>query len=277
MGWIVGIITLAIVVWISTPKILGRTKIDISGQYLSDIYQNLPKNSILIGGGETFNTLTLYAYKVAKMRPDVTPVDMTIFYGQDWYRENLKYQQANIKVGLNESVKFSDDLEFSRTLEMFANLNFNRPIFVTGYLLTQSVYANSLRPAYVPQKYQLEQHGIVYKLLPNAIPSAPTVIPVKTGIQSRLDPRLRGDDKEGARDDNIKHWPRYLESNYQKAIDLIRMEYAFSFEKTGDYFLDRGEKEIAFTWYDKANQASPKYFDQNRLKEKVAKTEKLIN
>lgn len=275
MGWIVGIITLAIVVWISAPKILERTKINISGKYLSDIYQNLPKDSILIGGGETFNSLTLYAYKVAKMRPDVTPIDMTIFYGQDWYRKNVKSPasrgeqksplrpstplrategQANLKTDLTEQIKFTDDLEFSRVLENFADINPNRPIFVTGYLLTQSIYANSLRPAYMPQTYHLQQKGLVYQLAKTDIP------PVE-----------------------LKNYPltwstfNYQENNFRKAIDLITMEYSLALEKTGDYFLNVGKEKEAFDRYTKAMQIAPKYFDQNRLREKVVKTEKLIN
>ena len=245
-GWVVGIITLAIIIWISAPKILGRAKTDIAGQYLTDIYQNLPKNSILIGGGETFNALTLYAHEVAKIRPDVTPVDMTIFYGQEWYRDNIKYQRSNIKI-TDQNAKFSDDLEFSRVLEEVADLNPDQPVFVTGYLLTQPVYANSLRPAYVPQKYQLEQHGLVYRL----VKTAPSLIPPPPP--------------------NPPNFPSYLESNYQKAIDLIRLEYSLAYEIRGDRFLEEGKTEEAFSWYKRASEASPKYFDQNRLGKKVIK------
>lgn len=246
MGLVVGIITFAVVIWISAPKILARAKTDIAGQYLTDLYQDLPKNSILIGGGETFNALTLYAHEVTNIRPDVIPVDMTIFYGQEWYRENLKFQISNFKLP-TEKTTFTDELEFSRVLEDFATKNSPRPVFVTGYLLTQPVYANSLRPAYVPQKYQLEQHGLVYRL----VKTAPSTIPPNPP--------------------NSPNPPTFLESNYQKAIDLIRMEYAFAYEIRGDRFLEEGKTEEAFSWYKRASEASPQYFDQNRLSTKVIK------
>jgi len=259
-GWIVGLIAVAIIVWFSAPKILERSKTNISEQYLSDIYQYLPKNSILIGGGETFNALTLYAHEVIKIRPDVTPIDMTIYYGQDWYRKNVALsfpttllsfptrsgiqswipasagmtkEGAGMTITM-EMPRFSDDLEFSRTLEMFADLNSNRPIFVTGYLLTQPVYANSTRPAYVPQAFHLQQKGLVYQLAKTDVP------PIE-----------------------IKKYPlaitsiNYQENNYRKALNLISMEYSFALEKAGDYFLNIGKEKEAFDRYAKAMQIAP--------------------
>ena len=247
-GTAVGIIALAIVVWISAPKILVRAKTDIAGQYLADLYRDLPENSILIGGGETFNALTLYAREAAKIRPDVIPVEMTIFYGQEWYRNNIKYQISNIKI-TNQNAKYADDLEFSRVLEDFAMKNSGRPVFVTGYLLTQPVYANSLQPAYVPQNFRLRQKGLVYQLAKtDALPVELENYPADWKIDS------------------------YQESNYRKALGLITTEYAFALEKTGDYFLRLGEEKAAFDRFARAARVNSQYFDQNRLREKIART-----
>ena len=137
-------------------------------------------------------------------------------------------------------------MEFSRALESFANLNSDRPIFVTGYLLTQPIYANSLLPAYIPQTYHLQQKGLVYQLAKTDVP------PIE-----------------------IKKYPlaitsiNYQENNYRKALNLISMEYSFALEKAGDYFLNIGKEKEAFDRYAKAMQISPQYFDQNRLREKV--------
>lgn len=247
-GTAAGIIALAMVLWLSAPKILDRAKTDIAGQYLADLYRNLPENTILIGGGETFNALTLYAREAAKIRPDVTPVDMTIFYGQEWYRKNLQVTSYNLQLPA-EKVTFLDDLEFSRVLEDFAEKNRGRPIFVTGYLLTQPVYANSLQPAYVPQNFHLQQKGLVYQLVKTDAP------PVE-----------------------LENYPAgwkvdsYRESNYRKALDIITTEYAFALEKTGDYFLRLGEEKAAFDRFARAARINSQYFDQNRLREKIART-----
>ena len=232
-----------LVVWF--PTMWQRARTDMTGQYIADLYKDVPNNAILVGGGETFNSLTLYAHEALKLRPDVIPVDMTIFYGQPWYREN----GGNRGDWRNEGVelpKFTDEMEFSRILEEFADANASRPIFVTGYLLTQPVYGGTMTPAYVPQKYQLAQQGIVYRLVPMG----------KIGMIGAIGP-IR------------EKFSWYLESNYQKAIGLIQMEYGLAFEKKGDYLLRRGRTDEAFSWFRKAGEVAPAYFDQNRLGQKI--------
>ena len=202
-------------------------KADLTSQYVDDLYKDLPVNSIVIGGGETFNALSLYEYEVVKNKM-VIPVDMTIFYGQDWYRNNLKLN-TDLKVS-DYNVKFGNELEFSQVLEKFVTENPSKTFFVTGYLLTTPIYANSNKPAYIPNKYTLVQHGLVYQL---------TDKPIEPTLLNSSPPKVS-----------------FLESNYQKGADQIAMEYGFAYEWMGDFF--------------KAARVAPKYFDQNRLKTKIA-------
>lgn len=246
-----GVVLLSVVLWGSVPRIMTTMKNDVSGLYLADLYRDIPAHAILIGGGETFNSLTLYAREVAKIRPDVIPVDMTIFYGQLWYRENLK-KNTNLVIddGFDREITLSDANEFSRVLERFAQDNMGRPIVVTGYVLTQPVYTNTTLPAYTPHIFHVQRHGLVYQLVLEENVQQDTV----------LDPQRTT-------------WepPSYLESNYQKAVNLIALEYALAFEKTGDYFLDLRDERTAFSWYAKAGGMAPSYFDQRWLREKAAK------
>lgn len=246
-----GVVLLGAVLWGSVPRIITTMKHNVSGLYLADLYREIPANAILIGGGETFNSLTLYTREVAQIRPDVIPVDMTIFYGQQWYRENLK-KNTNLVIdgGFDREITFGDVDEFSRVLEKFAQDNMGRPIIVTGYLLMQPVYANTTSPAYTPHIFHLQRRGLVYQL----------VLEENTQQDNVLNPqRITWDP------------PSYLESNYQKAVNLIALEYALAFEKTGDYFLDLRDERTAFSWYSKAGDMAPSYFDQRWLREKAAK------
>lgn len=252
-----GIVLLGAVLWGSVPRTITTMKHDVSGFYLADLYRDIPAHAILIGGGETFHSLTLYAREVAKIRPDVIPVDMTIFYGQQWYRENLaKNTNLVIDGEFDREITFGDVDEFSRVLEKFAQDNVGRPIVVTGYLLMQPVYANTTLPAYAPHKFHMQRRGLVYQLV--------------------LEENAQQQDfaqQNGALNMQLTTWnpPSYLESNYQKAVNLIALEYALAFEKTGDYFLDLRDERTAFSWYSKAGDMAPSYFDQRWLREKAAK------
>lgn len=238
-------VILELVVW--GPGFWKNARSNFTGNYIADLYRDLPENSILLGGGETFNSLTLYASQVIQTRPDVTPVDFTIYYGQKWYRQNLGDKGGKGDWGDKgvEMAKFTDEMEFSRILEQFVRANQDRSVFVTGYLLTQPVYGGTLNPAYIPQEYGVERKGIVYR-----------VEKLKNG---QTDEQING------QIDN----PVYLESNYQKSIDLIKMEYGLALEKQGDYFLSLGESGKAFELYRKAAETAPSYFDLNRLGSKV--------
>lgn len=194
-------------------------KTDLSGQYLQDLYKDLPENSILIGGGEVFNSLSLYEYEVVRNKK-VIPVDMTIYYGKKWYQENLR-RNTGLKTD-NYLPKFNDELEFTRVLEKFISNNPDKRFFVTGYLLVTPIYVNTNKAAYIPQEYQLAQHGLTYELL--KIP--------KEGIElNSLPPKVS-----------------YLEKNYQRAADQIYMEYSMAFFNQGDFF--------------KASEVAPMYFDK---------------
>ena len=233
-----------------------RARSNYVGRYINDLYKDLPERAILIGGGETFNSLTLYAHEAIKLRPDVTPVDMTIFYGQTWYRNNLlmssraESRDPSTLVGMTDVrvAKFTDEGEFSRILEQFVEANKDRQVFITGFLLRRPIYGGSLSPAYLPEKYKLEPFGIVYRLqkYPFGIP------PYNKG--GRVDTGLP---REYARND--VGW--YLESNYLKAVEDIQLDYGLALEMRGDFF---GAAAVA-----------PKYFDQNRLNTKIKELNKV--
>ncbi|MBI5613573.1 DUF2723 domain-containing protein [Candidatus Gottesmanbacteria bacterium] len=261
------------------PTMRNRVKDTISYTYINDIYYKLPNNALLIGGGETFNSLTAYAHEVLKFRTDVTPIDFTIYYGKQWYRDTIGYVTLDPRVGstlltilslskdreddkkkskdekkgqgMTDAIDmptFTDEMEFSRILEQFARANADKRIFVTGYLLTQPIYANSITPAYVPQTYALRQHGIVYELVDPSFERAHEILASSSA----------------------SFYTTFLEENYTKAVRDIRREYALALEKEGDRKLEQNDKTGAFILYDKAGGMAPEYFDQNRLREKMA-------
>ena len=247
--WIALVAAIApLILWF--PVMRGRQQNDFTTRYINDLYRDLPQNALLLGGGETFNALTVYAHEALKLRPDVTPIDFTIFYGQEWYRENMGYKGD--KGNRVDMPKFTDEMEFTRILEQFVAANSERPVFVTGYLLRQPVYGGTLTPAYVPQKYALEQYGIVYRVIARS--EATRQSSPQTEIASPFE-RSRND-KE-----------MYLETNYQKAIALIRMEYALGLEMEGIQLLQDGNQTQAFDRFTRAGEVAPLYFDQNRLGE----------
>lgn len=239
--------TLLTVTILNLPWIIQASRSNLSAKYISDLYQDLPPNALLLGSGETFNSLTLYAYKVQNIRPDVIPIDMSIFYGQAWYRNNLTAQNLGINTTLTHPITFSNTLEFSHMLEEFATHNSHHPIFITGSLLINPIYTNTTLPAYIPQRYQLTPHALVYELKdPDHSPLPLSTYPAPP----KSNPRLG--------------------SNSQQAIENISKEYALSLEKMGDYHLLHNQPNLAYPLYVQANQMSSTYFDQNRLSSKLA-------
>jgi hypothetical protein len=261
-GIFFGISLLPLIVWFPTMR--HRAQSTFMEAYIVDLYRDLPQGAILVGGGETFNALTVYAREAMKLRPDVTPVDFTIYYGQAWYRENLKAQSAKLKIARNEMPLFTDALEMSRMLEQFIAANSDRPAFVTGYLLRQPVYGGTTTAAYVPQSYQLEQHGVVYRVIASDSLSSRERSPEATdrGDLTQSYEIASPRQPAGTRNDNL---PWYVESNYRKALDIIRMEYALALETEGVHLLRNGQEDQAFVRFTRAGEIAPAYFDQNRL------------
>ena len=170
---------------------------------------------------------------------------MSIYYGQSWYRDNLSKQNLGINTTISTPITFADSLEFSRILEEFADSNSNHPIFLTGSLLLNPIYANSSSPAYTPIKYHLATNGLTYELTSNS-----------------TNPK------------ELSHYPSltqipHVNSNIQKAINDITKEYALSLETIGDYYLLNKDFDAANTRYFQASQINSEYFDQNRLSEKL--------
>jgi len=238
VGWLLPFIFL--MVW--GPRMWDRARSNYVGTYINDLYKDLPEGAILIGGGETFNSLTLYAHEAIKKRSDITPVDFTIYYGQEWYRKNGEDRGDWRNEGV-DMAKFTNEGEFGWILEQFVEANKQRPIFISGSLLRRPIYGGSLNPAYVPERFRLEQRGIVYRMVD---------LKFKGSLITPLEfPLIKGEGERG--------W--YLESNYRKAIEDIQLDYGLALEMRGDFF---GAARVA-----------PKYFDQNRLNTKIKELERV--
>lgn len=212
---------------------------DFANFFEEDLYNNLPDNSVLIGGGDYFHSITNYAY--AKGRKDIVPITYNMFFIFPWYRENLK-QNTNLKISPEmEALTRPVSIEgVSKALEQLVVDNPDRKFFVTPLLLRDSIVAGSKEGVYKPINYQLKPHGLVFEVIPKEVP-----LTIDESLYNfKALPLL------------IQKPPFYLERNFKNAVQNFRTEYANAYEQVGR-ILTESDPEKAKNYYLKMQQVGP--------------------
>ncbi|MBI5613717.1 DUF2723 domain-containing protein [Candidatus Gottesmanbacteria bacterium] len=219
--------------------VLDHSKQRFADEYSQILYRNLPMGSIIIGGGDFFNSLTAYTHEVAKERSDIVPITGNMFYIFPWYRENLR-KNTNITISkkIDDLIKFKKVEEFTDAIDQLIEDNPTRSVYVTPLLLRDSVVAGTSEGTYKTKKYALIPHGLLLKVDSLQKPTPPDESLFQFPLYEKL--------------------PFYLERNYTNALRLLVNDYAVALGQMGEYFLQNKNVQKAYEYFTRSNAAGTK-------------------
>ena len=218
--------------------ILNHRNYTFADDYANNLYKNVPEGSIIVGGGDFFNSLTAYTHEVTKLRNDIIPVTGNMFYIFDWYRKNLELNtDITISASTSAIIKYKSVDEFTDAVDSLVTDNPNKQVFVTPLLLRDSVVAGTREGNYHTKKYDLLPHGLLLKVVPKGSPEAPD-----------------GSILEGV---TFSKPPYYLERNYKNAYRLLRNDYAAAYQLLGDFWSQKQKPEKAYQAFAKSIDLGP--------------------
>jgi tetratricopeptide (TPR) repeat protein len=223
--------------------LINRSKDNFAQEYADNMYKEIPEGSIIVGGGDFFNSLTNYTHEVTGQRKDTVPVTGNMFYIFPWYRENLR-KNTSIKISqeLEDLIKFKSVDEFTNAIDKLVEDNPDRQVFVTPLLLRDTVVAGHKDGNYHTQKYDLVPHGLLLKVVPKGLPE-----PAREDLLTNV---------------SFGKAPFYLERNYKNAYKLLRGDYAVAALNLGEYWWQRQETQKAGDYFNKAMElGSPEASD----------------
>ncbi len=232
------------------PK-LNRSGHVVTSEYIDNLYDSLPKNTVLIGSGDFFNSASLYQHEVLKKRPDVFPIVSNMWYILGWYRDNLRHQNPDIMpIELEQMIKKDRFEEYREVMNWFIEhlINKGYPVYITPMVFRESVLAGTDSGKLVLDKEKLKavESGLAYRILT----AKDLLTPDEKNFQYRFkDPKF------------YEKPPFYLERNYNGAYRTLLTEYATSFVDLSDYFWSISDQKDPF-----AKSIDPEA--QNPLKQK---------
>lgn len=218
--------------------ILDHSKFTFADDYANSLYKNVPQGSIIVGGGDFFNSLTAYTHEVTKFRKDIIPVTGNMFYIFDWYRKNLTLNtDITISASTSAIIKYKSVNEFTDAVDSLVTDNPKKQVFVTPLLLRDSVVAGTREGNYHTKKYDLLPHGLLLKVVPKGSPQLPDVTILANVTFSKP--------------------PYYLERNYKNAYRLLRNDYAAAYQLLGDFWSQIQQPEKAYQAFAKSIDLGP--------------------
>lgn len=227
------ILALAIIPLVFWYPLLNRSHDSYATDYSKILYRQVPKNSVIVGAGDFFNSLTAFTHEVTGERKDIVPVTGNMFYIFPWYRENLR-RNTNLIISskVENIIKFKSVEEFTLALDQLIEDNPGRTFFVTPLLLRDSVVAGTIKGNYHTSKYSLIPHGLLLQVVISTSNIKPDEKLVDFPIFSKD--------------------PFYLERNYKNAYRLLRNDYAVAYAQLGDYFIQQNNLKQAEWYFQKA-------------------------
>ena len=233
---------LPLIVWFIP---LNRSQQYYAYDYARNLYSTLGKNAILIETGDFTNSLGYYLREADKYRSDVTPVTANTFYVNRWYRDDLRHAAPNIVVSpnLENIIQYKSFDEYNRAMNEFIADNIDKhPIYVTHLTLRASALAaTSGGQLVLDSQFKFIPHGLSLQVVPKNADVAPDLKAFDFKYKSS----------------NPLQTPFYLERNYNTSFLNLKNDYAYSWEALGDWYFNLGKYDLAFSYYQKANQWSP--------------------
>ncbi len=239
---VVGLFSLSFLPFLLYFYPLNRSGHYYSSDYANNLYNHLEKNAIVLGTGDFFNSLSNYVHEADKVREDVTPVTVNMFYVNRWYRDNLR-EATNLSISnkIEKIIQYKYFWEYNEAMNEFIDENISHhPIYVAHLALRASaLVATSGGQLRLDPKFKFIPNGLTLKVVRSNENVKPDLSSYDYKFKSSLTNR-----------------PFYLEKNYKAAFLNILNDYIYGYEFLGDYYADRNKDDLALFYYKKAKELS---------------------
>ncbi len=215
---------------------LDRSKYLLTSSYIKNLYSDISKNSVIIGGENFFESQTAYAKEALKLRKDVLPIAGNLFYDFKWYRENI-IKNSNLKVS-GETEKLAETVDRTKQTKLILRLikeNPGKNFYITNFYLKG--YMRDMANMECPTGYCMVEgyafipHGLVYRVVSeNKIPPKSNSL-----ILSMNSEKMKK--------------PFYLELLNQNQYEFILYDRSLANEINGDYYLFQKKYADAEVFY----------------------------
>lgn len=218
----------------------------ITDDYVNNLYKGVESPALIFGSGDFYDAHAYFAHDVAKPKPDVIPVTDNNLYIEDWYRNNL-VKSTDLVLPDKSKYKFDSAKDYSEYVNDFfeVNLNKGKKVYVT-----QVALRNRLFPG-LTGKGSLKINLEKFKLVPSGM--LMQVVPIAVDVEPRADTfefQFKSAGFPGKR-------PFFVENSYQKELNGMINEYAFSYAAIGEYYSAREKKEEATKYLKMASEFNP--------------------
>ena len=215
---------------------LDRSKYSLTTSYIKNLYSDISKNAVIIGGENFFESQTAYAREALKLRKDVLPIAGNLFYDFKWYRENI-IKNSNLKVS-GETEKLAETIDRTKQTKLIIRLikeNPGKNFYITNFYLKGYMrdMANMECPMghCIVEGYAFIPYGLVYKVVSeNKIPPKSNSL-----ILSMNSEKMKK--------------PFYLELLNQNQYEFILYDRSLANEINGDYYLFQKKYTDAEVFY----------------------------
>lgn len=217
------------------PK-LNRSEYSLTSSYIKNLYSDIDKDSVIIGGENFFESQTAYAKEALGLRKDVLPIAGNLFYDFKWYRENI-VKNSGIKVS-GETEELAQTIDRTKQTRLILRLikeNSGKNFYITNFYLKGYMrdMANLECPAgyCTVEGYAFIPHGLVYKVV------------------SENRPLLKSDSLILSLNSEKIEKPFYLELLNQNQYEFILYDRLLANEINGDYYLFQKKYADAEVYY----------------------------
>lgn len=245
-----GVILVALLIPL-IPLLWWFTKLDRSNhvatsEYANNLYNNIPPNSVVIGSGDFFNSMTHYEYSV-QGRKGVFPVTANMWYILPWYRDTLRHHRPDlVPQELGKMIKMDRIEEYNQVMNWWIEwlLDRNVQVFITPLVFRETVIAGTDAGKYKINEERLK--GLPHGLTTEIVKANSPRMPDETNFNYAFsDPEF------------YKNKPFYLENNYHHGFNIILQDYAFSFSLMATYFIEQGDIDKAEEFLLRAYRIAP--------------------
>lgn len=225
-------------------KTMQRSKWALTGNYVTNLYQNVKGPAIVIGSSDLFDSTSYGFYYNQGKNKDIIPVTDNQLYLENWYRNNLK-ASTDIKIPSMSQFKFNLSADYSNFFNQFFSINMPKyHIYLTIPATRDNLFpsGNPGGSLTVASKYTLVPEGMLFEIVPSKSKIKPDLAYFNYHFTNRSFPQKK---------------PYFLEHVYNSELTGMVNEYALSFENLGDYYIKNKNYKKALIYYLKAYKFNP--------------------
>lgn len=226
------------------PK-LNRSEFYLTKDYISNLYNNLEQNTVLIGAGNVFEGQSSYAREVLGYRKDVFPIWANFFYDFEWYRNHVS-KISDIKISDNtvNLIKTTPKNSEGKIIESLVNDNKGKKFYLSNSFITEyltDVWQKCNKGVCALGNYKLIPHGIVFEVVNKDLPV-----------------RFEENNFKFNGVDRLSNDQFFMEALTKQEIFGVSNDYVLAYLSAGDYFLSKSDINKALYYYKLGEKIYPK-------------------